>query len=125
MEGSLVVESNVTGLVGDVLYSDPAGTKPFRAAFALESGLTKSATFAQVDNSAGRITELDIANPNAQTVTVDITVFRADGSQTGVKTLQIPAGGAITDQLGTLVPASSGQSGGYFVISANQRVAAS
>src|SRR5207253_10530310 len=80
-EGSLIVESNISGLVGDVVYSDPTGTKPFRTALTLETQLTKSATFSQVDNSPGRYTEVDITNPNSQTVAVDISVYRAEGSR--------------------------------------------
>src|SRR3989442_13427794 len=34
--GSLIVESDISGLVGGGVYSDPTGTKTFRKALALE-----------------------------------------------------------------------------------------
>ncbi len=119
-QGSLAVESSIRGLTGDVIYSDPAGTKPFRSGFVLEDASAKPATFTRVDNSTGRFTEVYISNPNPQAAVSSLTVYRPDGTQTGVKSIQIPAGGALSDQLSNLVPESIGQSGGYFVVSANQ-----
>lgn len=51
--GSLVIDSSITGVVGDVSFGDPSSGNVFRSSLPLDSEPGKFAAFAQVANGAG------------------------------------------------------------------------
>jgi len=122
--GSLIIESSITGVVGDLSYSDPTGKLKFRAALPLESEPVKNFAFAHLDNRADTFTDVGIFNPGAQAARVEVRVLRADGTETGRATVQVPAGAHFSDFLDILVAASFGQLGGSFTLASDQPIVA-
>jgi len=61
--GSLIIESSITGVVGDLSYSDPTGKLKFRAALAARSEPVKNFAFAHLDNRADTFTECGHLQP--------------------------------------------------------------
>jgi uncharacterized protein (TIGR03437 family) len=125
VQGALIVESNLTGILGNVSYRDPSGQFMFRAQLPLESEAAKNFVFGYLDNRADAFTEVAVFNPQTQAAEVTLKVFKADGSAVGAATFNIPAGGLYEDLVDTIVGASGGQQGGYFTLSSNQPVVAS
>lgn len=123
--GAIIVESNITGIVGNVSYLDPKGQFPFRASLPLESEAAKNFAFAYFDNRQDSFTEVAVFNPQSQTANVTLKVFKADGSAVGMANLNILPGGFYTDLVDSIVSESFGQQGGYFTLSSNQPVLAS
>ena len=123
--GAVIVESNITGIVGNVSYLDPKGQLKFRAALPLETEAAQNFAFAYLDNRADAFTQVAIFNPQTQAATVTLKVFKADGSAVGTAVLNVPAGGFYTDLVDSIISASFGQQGGYFTLSATQPVIAS
>ncbi len=127
--GSLRVEADGSGIIGDVVFGDPTDIH-YAAALPLQTRLLRRAIFSQVANvnantaAASIFTGLAFYNPGAATADIVITVFRADGTQTGVRNLSLPGGRRISDTVGNLVPASLGQTGGYIVVTATQPIVA-
>ncbi len=121
---ALIVESNITGITGDVSYRAPNSQYAFRAALPLTSETSSNFVFAHLDNREEAFTEVSVFNPQAQAASVTLKVFKADGSQTGMATFSVPAGGLYADLVDSIVKASLGQQGGYFTLSSNQPVLA-
>ncbi len=127
--GSLRVEANGPGIIGDVVFGDPTDIH-YAAALPLQTRLLRRAIFSQVANVTGgtaagsTFTGLAFYNPGASTANIVVTVFRADGTQTGVRNLSLAGGRRISDTVGGLVPASVGQAGGYIVVTSSQPIVA-
>ncbi len=122
--GSLVIESSITGVVGDLSYSSPSSQFKFRAALPLESESAKFLAFAHLDNRADSFTDVGIFNPGTQAAQVQVRVLRADGAETGKTTVQVAAGAHFSNYLGTIVGASVAQVGGSFTLSSDQPIVA-
>ncbi len=127
--GSLRVEASGPGIIGDVVFGDPNDIH-YAAALPLQTRLLRRAIFSQVANvngnsaAASTFTGLAFYNPGAATAEIVVTVFRADGTQTGVRNLSLAGGRRISDTVGSLVPASVGQAGGYVVVTSTQPIVA-
>lgn len=120
--GSIIVESDVSGVIGDVSFGDATAADSFRSSLPLDAEPLKTAAFAQVANGGGYFTGLAVFNPNAQSVSYTVRVFRADGVLTGSSTGTVPAGGRVSKLLPEIVAVSAGQVGGYFTLEASQPV---
>jgi hypothetical protein len=120
--GSIIVDSTITGVVGDVSFGDPTGTAAFRTSLPLDSNPSKFAAFAQVANGAGYFTGFAAFNPNATSAGVDLKIYKADGTLTGTSHFSLPAGGRLSKLLPELVPISGGQVSGYFTLTADQTI---
>ncbi len=120
--GSLIVESSITGVLGDTTYSSPSAQFKFRAALPLENEPAKFFAFAHLDNRNNAFTDVGIFNAGTQAAQVEVRVLRADGTETGKTTLQVGAGAHYSDFLDTIVGASFGQVGGLFTLSSNQPI---
>ncbi len=124
-EGTLTIESNITGLVGAVSYEDPAHARTFRAALPLVDEPGQAYTFAYLDNGVGAFTELALFNSGAAIANADVKVFRADGTQVGATArIAIAANTRTSTRLAMLVTASANQVGGYFTLTSDQPVVA-
>ncbi|MBK8312701.1 MAG: right-handed parallel beta-helix repeat-containing protein [Acidobacteria bacterium] len=123
--GGLVVESSISGIVGELGLRDSATGNNYRTILPLEGTPSRAIVFAQVSNQSGSFTRLSFFNPGDQQANVMVKVMRADGSEAGSTTIQMPAKGAVTRLLSQMVGQSAGQSGGYVIVTADQSIVAS
>ncbi|MBI4447239.1 MAG: hypothetical protein HY645_15210 [Acidobacteria bacterium] len=113
--GSLRVEADGPGIIGDVIFGDPI-TFSNAASMLLQTRKFTRAVFGQVANLLGFFTGLALYNPGTATAQVTIEVFSAGGVKTGERTLSLGAGERISQLLSELIPATSGQAGGYVIV---------
>ena len=121
--GSILIESDVTGVRGDVTFGDPTSPGVFRASLPLDGTPAKFAAFAQVANGAGFFTGFAAFNPNDSTVTIEVTIYNSDRIITGSASITLAPGGRISKLLPEVVPSSQGQVGGYFTLTSDLPVA--
>ncbi len=117
--GSLVITTDRSGLIGDVLFGD-FDTMKRAAALPLEIQPARTAVFSQVANGMGYYTGLALFNPNSEDATVDIEVFAADGQKTGQTQLMLAAGHRISKLLPELIASTAGQIRGHVQINSSQ-----
>ncbi len=128
--GSLLVEADGDGVLGDVMFGDPDRFR-YAAALPLQSEAFEEAVFSQVANVPGFFTGLAFFYPGSPfeaacsaSAEVDVVVFRADGSMAGSARIQLAAGERVSPLVPELVAASAGQAGGYIRIFASRPVIA-
>lgn len=120
--GSVVVESSITGILGDVTFGDSLTSPNFKASLPLDNEPSTQAIYSHVANGGGFYTGLAGFNPNPNAAAVTIKVYKTDGTLTGTGRLNLPAKGRFSKLLPELVPVSAGQLGGYFVVESNQPI---
>lgn len=121
--GSLVIESDIAGIVGDISFGDDSGANAFRASLPLDSQLSTFAAFGHVANSGVFLTGAAALNPNPQPANVTVTVFRANGSQVGSTTQRLGPNGRFSKLLfPELVILSAGQAGGFFTLESDRPI---
>jgi hypothetical protein len=118
--GGIAIDSNITGVVGDVSWFDPGPLHSSRASLPLAGQLLTTSLFPYVANGSGLATSLSLFNPNATAASTRVRVFQANGSQAGEKTVTIPARGRSTGSLEGFVSAAAGQVGGYIAVVSDQ-----
>ncbi|MBI1761407.1 MAG: hypothetical protein HYR56_08230, partial [Acidobacteria bacterium] len=122
--GALVIESNLSGVYGEISLSDPTNAQSFRAAFPLTSELGTNFVVGHVDNRLESFTQFALFNPNAQTAQVEIKIYQPDGTLRGSGRERIPANNTLLAYVDEIVAASGGQFGGSFTISSDVPLAA-
>jgi hypothetical protein len=121
--GSLRVEADGPGIIGDVLFGDPAGLN-FAASCPLQSrGFTRT-VFSHVANAMNYFTGVALLNPNAQTASVTLDVYAVSGAKTGSTVLTLGPRERFSKLLTELLPESAGQMGGYYVLTSNMPIIA-
>jgi len=121
--GSLKIQFSGPGIIGDVLFGEPA-TLRYAAALPLQnSGFTR-AVFSQVANALGYFTGLAFFNPNAGACKVTISVYSADGKLTGRRVITILPGHRRSDLLAFLIESTAGQIGGHIVVESTRPIIA-
>ncbi len=128
--GSLVVEADSDGVVGDVVFGD-SNQLSFAAALPLQTRAFTEAIFSQVANVPGFFTGLAIFYPGspfqtacAAPANITVEVTRSDGTVTGSATRLLQVGQRLSQLVPELVPQSNGQAGGYIRIRSDQPVIA-
>ncbi len=121
--GSLRVEANGPGVIGDVLFGDVGGGF-MAAALPLQTRLLTEAVFGQVANGLGFFTGLAVLNPGQVDADVTIQVFSNDGKQTGETVRRLASGVRLVGLLTELLPETAGQIGGYVRLVSTQPVVA-
>jgi hypothetical protein len=116
--GSLRVEADGPGIIGNVLFGDPATLK-FAASCPLQSRGSTRTVFSHVANGFNYFTGVALLNPNAQTASVTLDVFTESGAKTGSTVLTLGARERISKLLTELLPVSAGQMGGYYMLTSN------
>lgn len=117
--GSLRVDADGGGVLGDVVFGSP--NLRYAAALPLQNQLAVKAVFSQVANIPGSFyTGLALHNPQGRTAGVRIEVFRADGSLAGGNEIELQPGWRISKTLTELVPASDGVIRGYVRIESTE-----
>ncbi len=118
--GSLIVSSDGSGILGDVIFGDPAALN-FAASLPLQTQTFKQAVLNHVANGDGYFTGLALFNPSRQAATVTLQVYSETGSKTGqTTTLQLNANSRISRLLTQLVPAATGQMRGFVMLNSTQ-----
>jgi len=121
--GSLKVEADGPGVVGDVVFGDPLNCK-YVAALALQDKPFKKAVFNHVANGGGFFTGIAVYNPGSGPASVTISVYSKTGALVGKKNQILAAGQRMSQLVAELVPASASQLGGYVLVEATEGVVA-
>lgn len=119
--GTLKVQADGPGVVGDVVFGEPQNLV-FAAALPLQTQRFREAVFSQVANGMGLWTGLAFHNPGTEKAVIAIEVYSAEGVKTGElgDVLQLGPGERIARLLDELIPATQGQIGGYIVVRSSQ-----
>ncbi len=117
---SLKIEADGPGVIGDVTFGNPDLLNA--ASLPLEESPFTRAIFSHVANGLGFYTGLALYNPGSQAAQVTLRVYRTNGSLAGTRQFTLGAGARISRLLdeAELVPQSTGQIGGYFVVESSQ-----
>ncbi len=133
--GSIRVDVDGPGVIGDVMFGDPGdsltGTPnvvDFIAALPLQTEGFTRAIFSQVANgsadpgnpSLDSFTGLALFNPNSGIAEVTIRVFDRDGNLVGERTLTLGVNERLSQLVEILVPESAGLLGGYIEVVSDQ-----
>ncbi len=115
-EGSLRVEADGGGIVGDVIFGDPEGG--FAAALPLQRRTFTKAVFSHVANSEAFsfFTGLAFHVPGEQPATVTVEVFDLQGRLVGSRRSEIAAGERESGLLVDWIPETRDQAGGSIVV---------
>ena len=112
--GSLQVDADGPGVIGDVIFGDPASFR-FAAALPLQTNSFREAVFNQVANVPGFFTGLALFAPE-EDANITIEVRDAAGMLVGQSIQSLQAGQRLSKLVPELAPASAGQAGGYIVV---------
>ncbi|HSR50435.1 MAG TPA: hypothetical protein VLV83_06375, partial [Acidobacteriota bacterium] len=122
--GSIIVEADQPGLVGDVIFGDPVNFDT-AAAMQLQSQTFSEAFFSQVANNNLIFTGLAIFNPSSsETAQVTIQVFDMEGNLAGETLLELGPENRISQVLAQLVAEAANQVGGYIRLQSNVPIVA-
>jgi penicillin amidase len=116
--GSLRVQADGPGVIGDVIFADPVRAR-FAAALPLQNKTFREAVFGHVANLGTFFTGLAIFNPSSTPATISITVFDTSGDEVGGTEVALDPGGRISRTLAELVPEAEEQAGGFIRISSD------
>ena len=122
--GSLVIESNAGGVVGDVIFTPFEGVE-YAAAMPLQTRPVKEAVFNHIANSEDIYTGLAFFNPGEETAEITIIVAkRGDGTEAGTKQISLAPGHRISRTLkdADMLPGTANLLNGFISISSTQPV---
>ena len=122
--GSLVVETDGSGVIGDIIFAD-GDTLEYAMALPLQESLFQEAVFNHISNLPTVFTGFAFYNPGDETATVQIEAFGTNGNTVAEKTLLLGPGERISRTLtdSDIWPAFPVQSGGYIKIQSDQPIA--
>ncbi len=130
--GSMTIEADGTGVIGDVVFGDPTDLE-FAAALPLQPNPFRRAVFSQVANgqlqpadpSTDTFTGIALFNPGTQASDVTVTVFDRDGAQVGTAfTTSLAPRQRLSRLIEDLVPPSGTLIRGFIVLEASQPIVA-
>ena len=122
--GSLKVEADGSGIIGDVIFGESL-TLDYAAALPLQTQPFSEAVFNQVANIPGVFfTGLAFYNPGSVAAAIEVQVVSADATLVGETTKVVEAGQRISPLVPELVPASEGQAGGYVLLKSDRPIIA-
>lgn len=110
LQGSLRIDADRPGLVGDVIFGDRQGFR-YAAGLALQGPGIQSALFTHVVNTAEVYTAFALFNPGPDTAEVRLEAFSRSGLLTGSARLVLQSGGRVSETLSSLIPAARNQTG--------------
>ncbi|MFH1965065.1 MAG: hypothetical protein ABIJ42_05930, partial [Acidobacteriota bacterium] len=122
--GSLVVESDGAGVIGDIIFAE-GDTLEYAMSLSLQGTLFQEAVFNHISNLPTVFTGFAFYNPGDATATVLIEAFGTDGVKAAEKTLILGPGERIARTLtdADIWPGFGEQSGGYIRIQSDQPIA--
>jgi hypothetical protein len=123
--GSLRVQADGPGVIGDVIFGDST-VFTTAAALPLQTGGFRKAVFSQVANGLGMYNGLALFNPGTETAHVTIEVFTAQGVKSGERELDLAPGHRLSRLLPEpeLMPSTNGQIGGYIILQSSHPLVA-
>jgi hypothetical protein len=122
--GSLKVETDGKGVIGDVIFGESLQLD-YAAALPLQTQAFSEAVFNQIANIPGVFfTGLAFYNPGSVAAAIELQVICADGTLVGEVTKVVEAGQRISPLVPELVPASEGQAGGYVLLESDRPIIA-
>jgi len=121
--GSFRLESDGSGVLGDVVFGDPEKLV-MAAALPLQHEPFRRVVFSQVANGMGLFTGLALHVPGSQSATVSIKVYSAEGMKTGETELVMPGGSRQARLLTEFIPSTVGQIRGFVLIDSTQPLVA-
>ena len=122
--GSLVVETDGSGVIGDIIFAD-GDTLEYAMALPLQEKLFQEAVFNHISNLPTVFTGFAFYNPGDQAANVMVEAFGIDGEKVAGKTLLLEPGERISRTLNDpdIWPSFPVQSGGYIRIQSDQPIA--
>ena len=122
--GSLVVETDGSGVIGDIIFAD-GDTLGYAMSLQLQERLFKEAVFNHIANLPTVFTGFAFFNPGEITANVLVEAFGTDGSKVAEMTLVLDPGERIARTLTDpdIWPAFPTQSGGFIRIQSDQPIA--
>ena len=129
--GSIQVESEPGGVLGDVIFGDPQSVA-FAAALPLQETAFTQAVFSHVANGPSNpenpsfdpFTGLAIFNPNDTAVSLQLEVFDPDGALIGCAEIQLGPRQRLSELVELLVPETVEMSAGFARLTASVPVVA-
>ena len=122
--GSIKIQADGSGLIGDIIFGDPSSDVKYLAALALQDLPFRKAVFSHVANGLGFFTGIAIYNPFTEAADVTLKVYTKTGALTGQWKKTLQGGERLSKVVTELVPASAGQLGGYILIESTQAIIA-
>lgn len=113
--GSVRIETDGPGLIGDVVFEDPTGFR-YAAAMPLQNRRFTRAIFSQVASAQDFFTGLALYNPNPSAAQVTVRVFDASERKKGERTIPLGPGTRSSGLVPDLVPGTAGVVGGYIAV---------
>ena len=118
--GSLRIDSDGSGVLGDVIFGD-SSRLDFAAALPLQVETFQEAIFSQLANALGFFTGVALFNPGTEDASFTLEVFSSAGESVGQTSPQtLEAGRRVSQLVDEFVPASAGQVGGFVTIGSDQ-----
>ncbi len=81
--GWIRVDSDTSGIVGDVSFGDEGSGKKFLSSVQLQASPVTDYVFSQVAEGAGFVTGITFLNPNPDPAWIEVDVYDLDGNWTG------------------------------------------
>ena len=117
--GSLRVDFNGPGVVGDVIFGDSSNLD-FAASLPLQAETFREAVFSQLANGMGFFTGVALFNPGSVDAVFTLEVFSSAGVSVGQAIQPLEAGRRVSQLVDQFVPFSAGQVGGFVTIVSDQ-----
>ncbi|UCF38061.1 MAG: hypothetical protein JSU96_04180 [Acidobacteriota bacterium] len=124
MIGSLEVRLlEGAGVVGDVVFG--LTDLGYAAALPLQGQLFRKAVFSHVSSLPGLFfTGFAFYNPGSEPAELMLSVFKSDGTQSGMAQIELGPGHRLSDVLSSLIPEVRSQPGGFLIADSDQPLVA-
>ena len=117
--GSLTVQTDGPGIIGDVLIKETAVSE-FATAAPLQTQKARKTVSCQIANALGLFSGVALFNPGKGIAQVTLEAFSASGESAGRGNLTLEAGASLARTLVELIPSTAAQVGGYLVVSSSE-----
>ena len=117
--GSLTVQADGPGIIGDVLIRE-SETSEFATAAPLQTQKARKTVSCQIANALGLFSGVALFNPGKSIAEVTLEAFTSSGKSAGKQSLTLKAGASLARTLTELIPSTAAQVGGYLVVSSSE-----
>ena len=122
-QGSLMVQADAPGLVGDILWAEPHRME-FAASLPLQRTPSSLAAFHYLADTPELFTGLAVWNPNDESVRLTLEARDSQGTSLQTVQLDLQPKQRVSSILPELMPKTAGQIGGYVLLEASNPVVA-
>ena len=117
--GSLTVQADGPGIIGDVLIRE-SETSEFATAAPLQTQKARKTVSCQIANALGLFSGVALFNPGKSIAEVTLEAFTSSGKSAGKQSLTLKAGASLARTVTELIPSTAAQVGGYLVVSSSE-----